>query len=47
MRKRVTVVLDEDIVKKLHERQSREIKKSLRSVSFSKVINDIVRKGLE
>jgi len=47
MVKRVTIVLDDDLVKKLHDRQSKLIKKSTKSVSFSRVINEVVRKGLK
>jgi len=45
MSKRITIVLDDDLVKKLRERQSYLIKKSSKSVSFSRVINDMLRKG--
>ncbi len=47
MGKRITVVLDDDLVKKLHEKQSKLIKESLKSVSFSTVINQTVRKGIK
>jgi len=35
MAKRITVVLDDEIVKKLHAKQAAAIKKSSKSVSFS------------
>jgi len=47
MSKRVTIVLDDDLVKKLREIQSKLIKESASSVSFSRVLNDVVRKGLK
>ncbi len=46
MGKRVTIVLDEVIVKKLRIIQSKQISKSTNSVSFSRVINEILRKAL-
>ncbi len=46
MGKRVTVVLDDNIVKKLREKQAKLIKESTKSVSFSSVINQIIRKNI-
>ena len=47
MGKRITVVIDEDLVKKLHEMQARQIRESGKSVSFSRVLNELVRKNLK
>jgi len=47
MGKRVTVVLDDDLVKKLHEKQAKLIKESVKSVSFSHVVNATLRKGIK
>lgn len=47
MGKRITVVIDEDLVKKLHEVQARQIRESGKSVSFSRVLNELVRKNLK
>ena len=47
MGKRITIVLDDDLVKKLHEIQAKQIRESVKTVSFSKVLNDTVRKGLK
>jgi len=47
MSKRVTIVLDDDLVKKLRTIQSKNIAKSKESVSFSSVINDELRKTLK
>lgn len=46
MAKRITVVLDDEIVKKLRHLQSRQIRDSAKSVSFSKVINEALKKSL-
>ncbi|MBN4046051.1 hypothetical protein JYT57_00030 [Nitrosarchaeum koreense] len=47
MRKRVTIVLNDDLIKKLRDKQSKLIKESKNSVSFSRVINEVLRKGLK
>ena len=47
MGRRVTIVLDDDLMTKLRERQSKLIKKSTGAVSFSKVLNDVLRGGLK
>jgi len=47
MSKRITVVLDDEIVKKLRHRQAKMINKSSKSVSFSRVINEELRKALK
>ena len=47
MSKRVTVILDDDLVKKLREKQAKLIKETVKSVSFSRVLNEVVRKGLK
>ncbi len=47
MTKRVTVVLDDDIVMKLRERQAKLIKETASSVSFSRILNETVRKSLK
>ena len=44
MPKRITVVLDDDLVKKLRIIQSKKVSKSKKSVSFSSVINEELRK---
>ena len=46
-KKRITIVLDDDIIKKIRERQAKLIMKSVKSVSFSSVLNEYVRKGLK
>ncbi|MCV0431090.1 hypothetical protein [Nitrosopumilus sp.] len=46
MSKRITITLDDEILKKLCAKQATAIKKSSKSVSFSKVVNDTLRKSL-
>jgi hypothetical protein len=47
MGKRITIVLDDDLVKKLREKQAKLIKETTKSVSFSSVINETLRKGIK
>jgi len=47
MAKRITIMLDVDLVKKLHEIQTKQIKISKNSVSFSAIINETLRKSLK
>lgn len=44
MAKRITLVLDDDLIKKLREKQAKLIKETTKSVSFSSVINQILHK---
>ena len=46
MATRITIVLDDDLLKKLRLIQAKKIKKSKGAVSFSQVLNGVVRKGL-
>ena len=45
--KRITIMLDDDLVKKLHEIQAKQIKETSESVSFSGVLNEMIRKKLK
>jgi len=47
MSKRITIVLDDDLVKKLRIIQSKKISKLIKHVSFSRVINDELRKAVK
>jgi predicted transcriptional regulator len=47
MGKRITIILDDDLLKKLHEIQAKQIKDSTKSVSFSSVLNEVVQKSLK
>ena len=46
MSKRVTIVLDDVLIKKLRLRQAKLIQKSESHVSFSKVINGLLQNNL-
>jgi hypothetical protein len=39
-------MLDEDLDKKIRFRQAKQIQKTNQSISFSKVINEVIRKNL-
>ena len=45
--KRVTVMIDDDLDQALRDRQSKMIKKTQSSYSFSKVLNETLRKQLK
>lgn len=47
MSKRVTIMIDSDLDKKLRKIQAREIEKTMSSVSYSKVLNSQLRKVLK
>ena len=47
MNQRITIMLDEEVIKKLRSLQAKQIKESAESVSFSKVINDCIAKSLK
>jgi predicted transcriptional regulator len=47
MSKRVTIVLDDELVKKLGIIQAKKMKNSNQSISFSKVVNITLEKGLK
>ncbi len=52
MGQRITIVMDDDLMKKLRELQAKNILRNVKSgsntpsVSFSRITNDILRKGL-
>ena len=43
---RITIVLDNNLVKKLRSKQASLIKKTNKNISLSKVLNDYLRKVL-
>jgi hypothetical protein len=45
--KRITIVLDDALVKKLRVIQSKKISKSTEHVSFSRIINEELRRALK
>jgi predicted CopG family antitoxin len=47
MGKRITIMLDDDLYRKLLERQVKLIKESIKSVSFSRVVNETLRKSIK
>ena len=44
---RITIVLDDDLATSLRQKQAKLIKGSLKSVSFSRVLNETLRKNLK
>lgn len=47
MSNRVTIVLDDNILKKLHDKQAKLIKETSKSVSFSRVVSETLYKGIK
>ena len=47
MAKRITIILADDLVKKLYEIQAKQIKQSKKSVSLSHVLKELLRKRLK
>ena len=47
MSKRVTIMIDDDLVKKVRTYQAKQIQLIQESYSYSKAINDILRKSLK
>jgi len=47
MSKRITIMLDDDLDKKLRSIQAKTIQNTNSSVSYSKVINETLRKNLK
>ncbi len=47
MSQRVTIIIDDDVNKKLHLIQAKEISKTAQAISFSRVVNIELRKHLK
>ncbi len=47
MAKRITIMIDDDIDKKLRLIQAKQISKTNSSVSYSSVINEVLRRQLK
>jgi len=47
MSKRVTIIIDDDLNKKIRLRQAKIIQQNQTSHSFSKTLNEVLRKGLK
>ena len=43
----VTVIIDDDVLQKLREIHAKKIQRTYRNISFSRVVNEILRKGLK
>ncbi len=47
MGRKITIVLDEELEKKLRLIQSKFVKNSIKSISFSHVLNMVLEEGLK
>jgi hypothetical protein len=47
MVRRVTIMIDNDLDKKIRLLQAKEIAKNAKSVSFSSMLNEVLRKSLK
>lgn len=47
MPRRITIMLNDDLVPKLRKIQAEQIRRSEKSIDFSHVINDVLRKELK
>lgn len=47
MSKRITIIMEDEIDKKLRLKQAKLIQNSMSAVSYSSVINQTLKKGLE
>ena len=47
MGKRITIIIGDDLLKKLREIQAKQIKQSTKSVSFSRILNEVLRKNIK
>ena len=47
MAKRITIMLNIEIVKKIRKLQAKKITETTSSVSFSRIVNEILEKGLK
>ncbi len=47
MSQRITIILDDDLATSLRQKQAKQIKVSVKSVSFSHVLNETLRNGLK
>ena len=44
---RKTVILEDDVIKKLRTIQAKQMKDSIKSISFSKIVNQQLQKSLK
>ena len=45
--KRITIIIDDDLDRKLRALQAKQIMKSTKNVSFSNIMNQVLRKSLK
>ena len=45
--KRITIMIDEEVLKKLRDLQAKQIRETSESVSLSAVLNQMLRKNLK
>ena len=43
----VTILIDEKILEEIRKLQAKRIQKSLKNISFSRIVNEVLKKGLE
>ena len=44
---RITILLDEEFMKKIRLHQAKLIQKTMKAVSFSKVLNNVLKEGFK
>jgi hypothetical protein len=47
MTERITIMLNSDIAKKLRKLQAKKLTETSSSVSFSRIVNEVLEKGLK
>ena len=47
MSKRVTIMIEDDLDKKIRLLQAKKITKTIKSVSFSQTLNDVLRNNIK
>jgi len=47
MLKRISVMLDEELIRKVRSEQARKLYNSEKSISFSQILNQVLRSGLK
>ena len=47
MAERISIMLNSDIAKKLRNLQAKKLRESTSSVSFSRIVNEVLERGLK
>ncbi len=47
MLKRISVMLDDELIRKVRSEQARKLYNSEKSISFSQILNQVLRSGLK